>query len=116
MSKEPLDLLGRKLQVGDHVVWQMGRGLGHGFVTDIMPYDKLVYRGKSPAEHKYETDFRVTATKAPGSSKRGQTANALHFCAIVLPDIQDVAKQLGTDPEVQLAGPVPEVSALEGSA
>ena len=82
MSTEALDLLGRKLGVGDHVVWQMGLGvLGHGFVTKI--------------EQNSAGKWMVTATKAPGSRKRGQTSYAEYFCAIVLPDIQD--------PEVQLA-------------
>lgn len=68
----PIDLLGRELSVGDHVIWQMGHGLGHGFITKI---DQRIKDGK----------WLVTATKAPGSHKRGQTAYAAHFCKVVLP-------------------------------
>lgn len=80
---EALDLLGRKIGIGDHVVWQMGQGLGHGFVTAV---------------ECHHNEWWVTATRAPGSRKRGQKARAKEFCGIVLPDIQDPEIQLAEEP------------------
>lgn len=80
-TPEALDLLGRKLGVGDHVVWGAGgrrtHGIRHGFVKEILP------------------DGRVKASGYPGSGFPGTTKWASSFCAIVLPGIQD--------PEIQLA-------------
>lgn len=96
MSNEPLDLLGRKLKVGDHVVYYT-KGYGHevnllaGTIKDIDRWGR--------------------ATIAPDPKFKGckaVTKSAANVCAIVLPDIQD--------PEVQLSGEAPPVSALGGSA
>lgn len=82
---EALDLLGRKIGIGDHVVWGAGgrrtHGIRHGFVKEILPDGGGL--------------FRVKTSGYPGSGYPGTTKWASSFCVIVLPDIQD--------PEVQLA-------------
>jgi len=94
MMDKPLDLLGRELAVGDHVVWQMGHGLGHGFVTNIKVVDTVKNNARKQVLEPH-TYCLVTATKAEGSRKRGQTARPEEFCAIVLPNIQHPEEQLG---------------------
>lgn len=87
----PLDLLGRKLKVGDHVVWGVSGSIRHGFITAIVL--------KKDNWGKMGHWIRATGDGCKMARFSGD------FCAIVLPDIQD--------PEVQLAGEAPPVSALD---
>lgn len=86
MSTEALDLLGRKLGVGDHVVWGVKSGIRHGFVKSI----ELVTSRWNP-----HGSWMVSASISPDCMGTGVRRHAACFCAIVLPGIQD--------PEVQLA-------------
>lgn len=81
-ANEPLDLLGRKLKVGDHVVYgTMGYGHSYNILHGVICEIKTLGRVKiEPME----------------AGRKMVTRNCRQVCHIVLPDIQD--------PEVQLGG------------
>jgi len=69
-----IDLLGRELSVGDHVVWAAGGrhgwGIRHGFI-------KSISESYGRAE--------VKTSIAPGSTGAGKTTWAENVCKVVLP-------------------------------